>query len=79
MPKPMPNVPPGFDELSIDEQIEYVQTLWDRVTADPEKVPLPAWHKEIIQKRIAELESDPEGAAPWEDVREEIAGRLRKE
>lgn len=77
MPKPMPNPPPGFDDLSIDEQIEYVQTLWDRVTADPERVPLPAWHEAIVRKRIAELESDPDSSVPWTDARDEIAGRLR--
>jgi putative addiction module component (TIGR02574 family) len=53
--------------------------LWDRVTADPERVPLPAWHKEIIRKRIAELESDPGSSIPWNEAREEIAGRLSSE
>lgn len=79
MSNPKPKPPPGFDALSVDEQIDYVQALWDRVTAAPENVPLPAWHKEIIRKRISELESDPDGSISWEKAREEIAGRLRRE
>jgi hypothetical protein len=29
--KPVPNPRPGFDELSVEEQIDYVQSLWDRI------------------------------------------------
>jgi hypothetical protein len=25
--------PPGFDELSVEEQIDYVQSLWNRIAA----------------------------------------------
>ena len=27
MPKPVPLPPPGFDELSVDEKIDYLQSL----------------------------------------------------
>jgi len=76
MSRPVPNPPPGFDDLSVDDQIEYLQSLWDRVTASAERVPVPAWHAEIIRKRVAELESDPNSAIPWEQAREEIVRRL---
>jgi hypothetical protein len=36
---PMP--PPGFDALSVDEQMDYVQSLWDHIAARPEDVPCP--------------------------------------
>ena len=78
MSKPLPNPPPGFDDLSVDEQIEYLQSLWDRVTAAADKVPVPAWHAEIIRKRVAELEVDPDSAIPWDQAREEIVRRLGK-
>ena len=61
-------IPPGFDELSIDEQIEYLQSLWDRIAAKPEAVPVPDWHKEILAKRLAS-ESDTKS---WEELEEEL-------
>ena len=76
MARPLPNPPPGFDDLSVDEQIEYLQSLWDRVAADADKVPVPAWHAEIIRKRVAELEADPDNAVPWDQAREEIVRRI---
>ena len=33
MANPVPLPPPGFDDLSIEEQIECVQSLWDRIAA----------------------------------------------
>ena len=78
MSKPLPNPPPGFDDLSVDEQIEYLQSLWDRVTVAADTVPVPAWHAEIIRKRVAELEADPDSAIPWDQAREEIVRRLGK-
>ena len=34
MPKPVPLPPPGFDELSVEEKIDYLQSLWDRIASD---------------------------------------------
>ena len=56
MPKPVPLPPPGFDELSVDEKIDYLQSLWDRIAATPEEIPVPEWHREILQQRLSDLE-----------------------
>jgi putative addiction module component (TIGR02574 family) len=48
---PLP--PPGFDDLSVEEQIEYVSSLWDRIASQPETVPVPDWHWKIIEERLA--------------------------
>ena len=45
MSKIVPTPPPGFDELSVDEQIDFVQSLWERIAATPEQVPVPEWHR----------------------------------
>jgi putative addiction module component (TIGR02574 family) len=52
MANPVPLPPPGFDDLSVDDQIEYVQSLWDRIAATPEQVPVPEWHREILDERL---------------------------
>jgi hypothetical protein len=36
--------PPGFSDLSKEEQILYVQALWERITEQPDDLPIPAWH-----------------------------------
>lgn len=52
--------PPGFDDLTIEDQLDYVNALWERITSDPNKVPVPEWHRTILDERLAEYEKDPE-------------------
>lgn len=68
----LPLPPPGFDELNINEQIEYVQALWDRIAAKEDRVPVPDWHREILDERLADLQANPNAGRPWEEVRAEL-------
>jgi len=68
----LPLPPPGFDELNINEQIEYVQALWDRIAAKEDRVPVPDWHREILHERLADLQANPNAGRPWEEVRAEL-------
>lgn len=69
--------PPGFEEMSIDEKIEYVQSLWDLISADAATVPVPAWQKEILEERLAELEANPDSVVPWEEVFDRVSREIR--
>lgn len=61
--------PPGFDNLSVDEQIEYVQDLWDWIAARPEDIPVADWQKDIAEARLREYRANPDGVVPWAEVR----------
>ncbi len=77
MAQPFTVPPPGFDDLPIEDQIDYVQALWDRIAASPERVPVPDWHKSILDERLAD-EARAEDSVPWEQVRDELRARLRR-
>ena len=68
--------PPGFDLLSIDEKIEYVQSLWDRIAADADAVPLTEWQRQLLDERLDDLTQNPDAGVPWEDVQAQILGKL---
>jgi len=73
----VPLPPPGFDELPIDERLEYVQTLWDRLAAKPEHLPAPDWHLDVIRDRLADYRASPDAGRPWSVVRDELLHKLR--
>lgn len=73
----IPNPPPGFDHLSVEEQIDYLQSLWDRIAASPERVPVPEWHQRIIRERLEAYHANPTAGLPWEEVRTDIERKLR--
>jgi putative addiction module component (TIGR02574 family) len=77
MSKSVPSPPPGFDDLSVEEQIDFVQSLWDKIAATPEQVPVPEWHRQIIRERLAAYHANPTAGRPWTDVRTDIERKLR--
>lgn len=70
--------PAGFDELSVEEQIDYVNDLWERISTRSETVPIPDWHREVVSERVAQYKAAPEQVKPWDEVRDRIRERLRK-
>jgi putative addiction module component (TIGR02574 family) len=52
--------------LPPDERIELLGEAWDSIAASPEDVPVPGWHLEELQRRLAD--PDPKYIA-WEEVR----------
>jgi len=76
MAKPVPLPPPGFDDLSTDEKIDYLQSLWSRIAATPETVPVPDWHREIIGERLKEMDDNPDAGGDWQVVRERLSKKI---
>ena len=76
MAKPVPLPPPGFDDLSVDEKIDYLQSLWDRIAASPETIPVPDWHREVIDERLKDLEANPDAGDSWEAVQERLCKKF---
>ena len=69
--------PPGFDDLTVDEQIDYVQELWNRIAARPEEVPVPDWHKKLVAERLREHRDNPSDVSSLSEVRDRIEKELR--
>lgn len=76
MPQRVPLPPPGFDDLSVDEKIDYLQSLWDRIAASPEAIPVPDCHRDILDERLKELE-DPNAGDGWEVVQDRLRKKFR--
>lgn len=64
--------PPGFDELSSDEKVSYVQSLWDLISADEGKIAVPEWHRSELKRRHRERERRASESRSWDEVRGEL-------
>src|SRR5450631_3809305 len=78
MAQPLPMPPSGFDELTVEDKIDYVQSLWDRIAASADQVPLHEWQRRILEERLAAHRAgDANEARPWGEVLDRLEGRLR--
>jgi putative addiction module component (TIGR02574 family) len=78
MSQALPLPPPGFDALSVDEQIDYVQSLWDHIAARPEDVPVPDWHREVLAERLAANETRKDQGQDWENFEKDLTAELNQ-
>jgi putative addiction module component (TIGR02574 family) len=52
--------------LPIEERLDLLEQVWDSIAADPSKVPVPEWHKEELERRLAD--PNPEHLS-WDEVK----------
>ena len=67
------SIPPlGFEDLTPDQKVEYVQDLWDYVVADASKVPIPDWHRSVLDERLTEYQAVSNEGEAWPRVRDRL-------
>jgi putative addiction module component (TIGR02574 family) len=71
MAQQVPNPPPGFDALSVDEKIDYVEALWESIV-ERSSIPIPDWHRELVAERLEAYRAEPSAGRPWAEVRAEL-------
>jgi putative addiction module component (TIGR02574 family) len=54
--------------LPIEDRVRLVEAIWDSISAVPEALPLTDWQKEELDRRLDELEADPEAGLSLEEV-----------
>ena len=58
--------------LSIEEKLQLIDALWDSMSQNAEKMPVPDWQLEELERRIESQRTNPQPGQTWEDVKREI-------
>jgi putative addiction module component (TIGR02574 family) len=56
-------------KLSVAERIELAEAIWDTVAEEADAIPLSDELRAELDRRLADMESDPDAGSPWEEVR----------
>ena len=70
-------IPEEFRTLSSNDRIEYVQGLWDFIAQTRDHAPIPESHIQVLDKRLAACQSEPNLAEPWNQIRDHILKTLK--
>lgn len=60
--------------LPPEERIELLGEAWDTLAASPGDVPVPEWHVEELERRLADPHAE---YLSWEEVRERLRAACR--
>jgi putative addiction module component (TIGR02574 family) len=58
--------------LSMDDKLTLISALWESMTKNPEKVPVPDWQLAELDRRIESQRTNPQPGQPWNEVKREI-------
>ena len=64
----------GFDIQHLDpsQKLDLITQLWDSIPNSMKSIPVPEWHKQELEERLAKADAAPEAAIPWEEVRDRL-------
>jgi putative addiction module component (TIGR02574 family) len=46
-----------IERMTFVERLQAMELLWRSLSAEPDKLESPAWHKKILAKRLAKIEA----------------------
>ena len=59
-------------QLPVPERIRIVEAIWDSIADTPEAVELTDEQKAELDRRLENLEKNPNAGSPWSEVRGRI-------
>lgn len=58
--------------LTVDERLELIGRLWDSIPDSLDELPVPEWHRQELEKRLAAADADPEAAISWDEAKQRL-------
>jgi hypothetical protein len=71
----MPFVLP-IDELTVEEKLQAMETLWADLSGEKAQFESPAWHRTILEERERRVKAGEEGFVDWETAKKQLRDRL---
>jgi putative addiction module component (TIGR02574 family) len=62
--------------MTVSEKLDLLEALWDDLSQNPEQVPSPDWHREILEERREDLQAGREQLEDWEKAKQDIRRRI---
>ena len=62
-------------ELPLHEKLQMMEVLWEDLRLHAEGVPVPQWHKELLDARRKAVEAGQEQLLEWDEVKNSLGTR----
>jgi putative addiction module component (TIGR02574 family) len=59
-------------KMSVEDRIRLVEEIWETVSSDPGALPVTDAQKQELDRRLDDLDRNPESGRTWEEFRSEL-------
>ena len=64
-------------EMTVAEKLQLMEVLWDDLSRNPEDVPSPAWHEEVLAERQRQIDEGRAKFLSLQEFRESIKKEIQ--
>ena len=65
----------SFKKMTVVEKLSMMEKLWNDLCTDPESIPSPEWHREVLETREQHISEGKEQFHSLETVKDRIKSR----
>jgi putative addiction module component (TIGR02574 family) len=65
----------GIDRLPVADRLALLEEIWDSIAAAPEELPLTESQKQLLDRRLADLNANPDNVLTWEEIKARVRGQ----
>ncbi len=66
----------SFEKMTINEKLQIMEALWQDLCSNQEQIPVPQWHKEILDSRARLVEEGQAKFMDWDSAKKRMADRI---
>ena len=66
-----------LDKMTSLDKISVMEKLWDDLCRDPESIPSPTWHKDVLEAREKEVNEGKAEFTSFDRAKERIRDQVR--
>ncbi len=66
-----------LDKMTSSDKIAIMEKLWEDLCRDPESIPSPAWHKDVLEAREKEANEGKANFTSFDRAKEKIRDQIR--
>ena len=68
-----------LNEMTVAEKLQAMELLWDDLSRNPQNIPSPTWHKDVLEARQRDIEEGRDKFIPWDEFRKIIEEETERE
>lgn len=66
-----------LDQMTVEEKLDLIDQIWADLSRNPEDIPIPAWHADVLREREQRLREGKTGFTDWDEAEREIRDLTR--
>jgi putative addiction module component (TIGR02574 family) len=66
-----------LDKMTNSDKIAMMERIWDDLCRDPESIPSPTWHQDVLTAREKVIKEGRESFVSFDQVKEKIRDQIK--